>query len=271
MISIIIPTYTPGEYLYECLDSLLGQSSGTDLFEVILVLNGPREPYFSEIHTYLNKNKLKSTLLYDEQRGVSHARNTGLDTIKPIASSYIIFLDDDDKLSENFIEEMSKMACADKIVVSNSKDFYEDSRPADRKGYISQCYDNNLHSTYNVFKYRCFLSTIWGKLIPLNIIGDTRFDANFAIGEDALFAFSISNKIKEIVLTPENVYYLRRLRKGSASRSQRSKLNKLKNSYHLSLAYLKIYFRNPLSYNFPFFLSRIIAVLFQLIKRSRTL
>ena len=39
-VSVIIPSYRPGNYVYECLDSLMNQSLDALRFEVIVVLNG---------------------------------------------------------------------------------------------------------------------------------------------------------------------------------------------------------------------------------------
>ena len=52
-ISVIIPTYSPREYLWECLDSLCGQSFFRWDFEILLILNGTREPYYSFINEYI--------------------------------------------------------------------------------------------------------------------------------------------------------------------------------------------------------------------------
>ena len=44
-ISVIIPTYRPQAYLWECLDSLNRQTLSKSSFEVVLVLNGEQAPY----------------------------------------------------------------------------------------------------------------------------------------------------------------------------------------------------------------------------------
>lgn len=62
-ISVIIPTYAPKDYLWECLGSLENQTLSKDEFEVILVLNGEREPYESLIRKKLPKYSFASTLL----------------------------------------------------------------------------------------------------------------------------------------------------------------------------------------------------------------
>lgn len=260
-ISVIIPTYAPGTYIYDCLNSLLVQTSGHKSFEVLIVLNGIKDPYFSDLHAYLTQHDFRFKLLFTEEKGVSNARNIGLDSIEPGNSRYVVFLDDDDKLSPNFIEEVSKKAQPNTVVASNSKSFFEGQNGIKSNGYISKCYENNINVSYNTFTYRCFLSTVWGKLFPLTVIGKTRFNTNFSIGEDSLFAFTISNKIKRIVLTDYNTFYLRQIRTNSASRSRKKRLTKLRNKYRLCKAYSKIYFKNPYKYNFLFYISRIVAAI----------
>lgn len=44
-ISIIIPTYQPKSYIFECFNSLVNQSCSKNYFEFIIVLNGDKEPY----------------------------------------------------------------------------------------------------------------------------------------------------------------------------------------------------------------------------------
>ncbi|MCF2604299.1 glycosyltransferase family 2 protein [Parabacteroides distasonis] len=52
-IFVIIPTYKPQAYLWECLDSMVAQTFPKEEFEVILVLNGCTEPYKSDIERYI--------------------------------------------------------------------------------------------------------------------------------------------------------------------------------------------------------------------------
>ena len=269
-ISIIIPTYAPKEYIYDCFSSLSEQTSGINAFEVIVILNGEKEPYYSNIESYLTKHLFKFKLLHTEKKGVSNARNLGLDTIQQNNSHYVLFLDDDDKLSPNFIEQVSQRITPDIVVSSNSKVFFDLEENHLSRDYVSNCYNKNANADYNIFKYRCFLSTVWGKLFPLSVIGNTRFNTNFSIGEDSLFVFEISNKIKKIVLTGHDALYLRRIRPASASRKRRSRLSKFKNGCQLCIAYSKAYLKNPFGYNLLFFISRIIATLIHIIKRDNS-
>ena len=76
-ISVIIPTYKPQAYLWECLDSMVAQTFPKEEFEVILVLNGCSEPWRSEIEDYIARKMqgMHIQFLHTEQGGVSNARN----------------------------------------------------------------------------------------------------------------------------------------------------------------------------------------------------
>lgn len=155
-----------------------------------------------------------------------------------------------------------------RVVASNSRDFSDNQNDIEQRDYVSKCYENNFNTPYHIFKYRCFLSNVTAKLFPLTIIGKNRFDKNLSIGEDSLFAFTVSGKIREIVLTSQNTFYYRRIRPASASRKQRSRKMKLKTGYRLCKAYSKVYFKNPFKNNLPFFISRIIAAIIYVVKNE---
>ena len=101
-ISVVIPTYKPGAYIWECLDSLGRQTLSKEEFEVIIVLNGEKEPYFSQIEDYVRQHEgeLNMRLLYSEKSGVSNARNMGIDEAR---GEYLTFIDDDDWVTDNYL------------------------------------------------------------------------------------------------------------------------------------------------------------------------
>ena len=94
MISIIIPTYKPGPYLWECLESICAQTLNSKDWEVILILNGDKEPYWSEIRHWIadHAEGKQIHLLYEEKASVSQARNRGLDAMN---AEYVKHFDKD--------------------------------------------------------------------------------------------------------------------------------------------------------------------------------
>ena len=55
-ISVIVPTYKPQDYLWECLNSLMNQTLSKQEYEVVLVLNGCTEPWKSQIAEYIKEH-----------------------------------------------------------------------------------------------------------------------------------------------------------------------------------------------------------------------
>lgn len=260
-ISVIIPTYKPKGYIFDCLNSLKEQTLDRRLFEIIIILNGSKDPYFKDINNYLINDMVgyHYSILHVDKSGVSTARNIG---IKQSRGEYIAFLDDDDMVSPPYLEGLLSCVGNNSISVSNVLAFTESPQNTSLD-YLGKCYQKycKLHIN-DVFRLRSFLSTACCKLIPRSIIGDRCFSDKFKIGEDALFMFLLSDRIKRINLSENSdVVYYRRFRSDSASRSKVSFFTCLKNVINLILAYSMIFMSKPFKYSFTLYLSRIIATI----------
>lgn len=258
-ISIIIPTFKPDSYIYDCLESLSNQTLDMDNFEIIVVLNGDKNPYFSLIQNFCLSKNINITLLYTSQKGVSNARNYGL---KHASGRFVCFIDDDDIITENYLASMLSLIDKDdvrsnSIVICNTIGF-EDNITNISENYISNHFKKYyLKQSENTFQMRKFLSTPWGKLIPREVINECLFNVNYHNGEDSLFMAQISNNIKTFILTDETVIYYQRIRKNSASNKKRLLNELISTSFKLIKEYLNLLFVK--GYNKYFILSRVIA------------
>lgn len=260
-ISIIIPTYKPGPYLKDCLESINNQTMNKKCFEVIIVLNGVIKPYIECIYNLTKMYDFNSVVIPTETPGVSNARNIGLTRAQ---GEYVCFIDDDDKISPSYLENLYSKATPNNIVASNVKAFYNNSNKTEND-YIASAYKKliNKNSPLSVFKGRKFMSSSCCKIISRRIIQDVRFDTNLKIGEDSVFMAKISKKVKSIVLSDSSAIYYRRLRAGSASRVKQPILKKCNIVCKLLKKYTKML--TP-SYNIPFIATRIIATLLKLVR-----
>lgn len=258
-ISIIIPTYKPGSYLKDCLESINNQTMDKKCFEVIIVLNGVIKPYIEYIYSLTKMYDFNSVVIPTETPGVSNARNLGLSRTQ---GEYVCFIDDDDKISPSYLENLYSKATPNNIVASNVKAFY-DIKNKTENDYIALAYKKliNKNSPLSVFKGRKFMSSSCCKIISRRIIQDVRFDTNLKIGEDSVFMAKISKKVKSIVLSDSSAIYYRRLRAGSASRVKQPILKKCNIVCKLLKKYTKML--TP-SYNIPFIATRIVAALLKL-------
>ena len=97
-------------------------------------------------------------------------------------------------------------------------------------------------------------------MIHKDIIGGRRFNLKFKNGEDALFMFSISDKMRYVDFATNDAIYYRRHRNGSLVNSGRSRAKKMGNAMRLSLAYSSIFFSALFRYSFSFYVNRVMAV-----------
>lgn len=94
LLSIIIPIYNQEKYLAKCLDSILENVLGEPC-EVILIDDGSTDSSGDIIDSYAREHAL-FVVHHTENRGVSAARNLGLDLAR---GRYIAWVDPDDYIS----------------------------------------------------------------------------------------------------------------------------------------------------------------------------
>lgn len=257
-VSIIIPSYKPKAYLWECLDSVCNQALPKADYEVILVLNGCREPWKSQIDEYVVKcpSELNFTFLHTDTPGVSNARNIALDIAR---GEYITFIDDDDYVSPMFLEELLNKASRDTVALCYPYSFNDGTKTQIPYSYTSEYERYARFGRQNAFRLRKYYMGSCLKLIPIDIIGTRRFDVNFRNGEDSLFMFLVSDRFKYVDFTSKEAVYYRRVRQDSAFFSKKPLTQRLSNSCKWIIQLCRYYFKHPRNYNFLFFCTRILG------------
>ena len=237
-----------------------------DEFEVILVLNGAKEPFYTNIENYIKDilpGNVNIKLFYSELGNVSNARNIGLDNA---SGEYVVFIDDDDYVSESYLSALFLKASKEIIPITLLKGFCDDNTLTEEevRQYNStkeQRYQEHYLKGKAPYKtaIKYFSSPVM-KMIHKDIIGGRRFNLKFKNGEDALFMFSISDKMRYVDFATNDAIYYRRHRNGSLVNSGRSRAKKMGNAMRLSLAYSSIFFSAPFRYSFSFYVNRVMAV-----------
>jgi len=104
--SIVTAVYNTEEYLSDAIDSVLNQTIGfEDNVQLILVNDGSTDRSGEICKEYRDRYPHNIVYIEKENGGVSSARNKGLEEVK---GKYVNFLDSDDKLSKNTLEEVWK-------------------------------------------------------------------------------------------------------------------------------------------------------------------
>lgn len=99
LVSIIVPVYNVAAVLERCIDSLLAQTY--DNLEIILIDDGSTDGSGELCDLLAGRDYQRIKVLHQENRGLSAARNAGLN----IASgSYVTFVDSDDSVQPYLVE-----------------------------------------------------------------------------------------------------------------------------------------------------------------------
>ena len=98
LVSIIVPVYNAEKFIVQTIESVLKQNIKD--FELILVNDGSTDSSKS-LCLYFLKQDFRVKFIDSPNRGVSHARNLGLDAAQ---GEYVYFLDADDTLASDFLK-----------------------------------------------------------------------------------------------------------------------------------------------------------------------
>lgn len=100
-LTIIVPVYNTAKLLEKCVNSILNQKTKY-IYEIILINDGSTDNSLNILKEF-EKNNKNIRILSQENRGISETRNLG---IKNIKGEYVAFIDSDDFIEDNYIEEL---------------------------------------------------------------------------------------------------------------------------------------------------------------------
>ena len=214
-VSVVIPVYNVENYLEECLDSVVNQTLND--IEIFCVNDGSTDDSLAILNDYAKSDE-RIKVLSKENGGQGSARNLGM---KNSGGEFIYFLDSDDYMSSDMLEELYHNAIFNDsdIVISKIARFNNDSSEIDfsRPGFdFENIFDdvnfNNFSFRYNDAKKYVLNSSFapWMKLYKRDFIvrNDFRFVENLAF-EDVLFHVQTFLKAKNISFSPNYFYYYR--------------------------------------------------------------
>ena len=210
MISIVMPVFNAEKYLKKSIESILCQTYPA--WELILIDNGSEDYSLRICQEYAKKDDRILVLHQHQNRGVSAARNLG---VEKACGNYITFLDADDWVAEDYLEMLVKTAKdtrADMLVCQFKKVYDADREAAnemtaeeseetkipanvvyDRGDYVNQCLLNGY-------------THCWGVLYKISLLEGIRFPSRVTIGEDVLFLIDTILQAEKIVVTEYDGY-----------------------------------------------------------------
>jgi glycosyltransferase involved in cell wall biosynthesis len=202
LFSIIVATYNAGEMLLRCVNSIKRQKC-TD-YELVLVDDGSDDNSLTLIENAINN--INCEIIRIQNSGVSTARNTGLENAK---GDYVVFVDADDELTEDCLEEYKKAILIDPeidILVSGFTKCY----PRKRQPFELNKNERELLYTTEVKEFYPFhsriIGTVWGKCYKKELFANERFDKELTLCEDAELNYRVFPKTRKIKYINKNLY-----------------------------------------------------------------
>ena len=209
--SVIIPCYNVEKYVDVCIQSVLKQSI-SDL-EVIAVDDGSTDKT-AEILDSIAKQDTRLIIVHKNNAGVSAARNSGLEIAK---GEYIIFVDADDYLAEDYISYMFEILQKTDSPFAISKNCYT------KKNEL-QISDDKISQISSDDAVALLLSPVvvvgcWNKVYKRSFLIDNniRFSENLFYGEGLSFIIECAEKAAKIGTGNRKVYFYRKNNGASAT------------------------------------------------------
>ena len=221
-ISAIIPTYKGEKFISKLLDSLVNQSIDFNLFEAIFIVNGELDSTPDIIRQYQKDYPDVNIILTQSEKGASNARNKG---IEMASREYTIFIDDDDFISHNYLEELYRYVKPNRVVVGSFYDIDEDTGEL-RDSYMTPELINNsgiIENPYDTIKDAIVITQ--NKVLPTVNVKESSFNPELKNGVDISYYANLYpvNDFEFYVVDKDlNANYYRLWRQGSISRQDMS-------------------------------------------------
>lgn len=226
-VSVIVPVYNVEEYLYDCLNSLIKQTF--DDFEIICIDDCSTDSSYEILEYFKTKDNRFKIIKNRDNIGLGASRNVGIEESK---GEYILFLDSDDWLDRNTIEELYALAYKNEtdVVMFKLINYDQDKEIFYKSSYYCMDYMdgfcgkifNHTDISHNML-FRLPESAC-NKLFKSSFIKDNELKfPEGLIHEDNPFNFEMLFAAKKILLIDE-YFYNRRIRSNSITRTNDVKL-----------------------------------------------
>lgn len=213
-VSIVVPVYNVSRYLPQCLESVLSQTYQN--IEVLIVDDGSTDGSGSICDRFAERDP-RIRVIHTDNRGLSAARNLGLESI---SGAFISFIDSDDWIEPNTVETLVKAALQTKADVVTMKACME---------YVGKTsYPRVVKKRSHVYRGGDILAAYaegllgnaaWNKLYRAECFRDLRFPYGHNY-EDVVVAWKLMKGLSEnggSVAALSEVLYHFRARKSSIS------------------------------------------------------
>lgn len=207
LVSVVIPFYNSEKTLDRCIQSVVLQEYSN--LDIILIDDGSTDESEKICQKYLIK-EYRIRYFYQENQGVSSARNYGIDVAK---GDYILFIDSDDYIDSNMISEL--LENMDISICGYSTYYIEEKKEISYITNYNELKKMDIkrdkflkHLGYWMLNLN-IICMPWNKLFNLKKIRDNNlyFPYEISYGEDLIFNLNYFNIMETVSFIPECLYH----------------------------------------------------------------
>ena len=251
-VSVIIAAYNIEKYIQRCIESVVNQSERE--IEIIIVNDGSTDNTLNIINK-VNELDDRIIVINKKNQGLIEARKTGL---KYANGEFILFLDGDDWLENNCIEELYKTANDKKadVVLYNAYMVYDDRKEI-FDTFIEKFIDDIKKNPVKNLLLLNISPTIWSKFIKKSFLEENNieFPQNISYAEDLAAVLNIFINKPKIVCN-EKRFYNYYQRNDSISNKISSKVLEIDDAIQFikeKLVEMNIYYENKEEFEYTVF------------------
>lgn len=190
LVSIIVPVHNAVEFLERSIKNILKQTYNN--IEIIIINNGSDDGT-QEICEELLKIHKKIKLVNTSRKGVSNARNIGIESAK---GDIVAFCDADDYFEDRIIEKAVFEITQNNIDICvfgiNVVDNY--GRLVEKKLIDKEEVWNSEKLIINALVDKRVMGSVWNKVFRKSIIDNVYFDTDLSMCEDCHFLINVATK-----------------------------------------------------------------------------
>ena len=205
-LSIIVPVYNVERYLKSCIESLLCQDIEKSEYEIILVNDGSTDGSFD---ICLEQSRIHENVMLVSQsnRGLSEARNTGVNKAEGV---YVSFVDSDDQLFPNVLGIMLDAAERNNLDVVESRMIVQNSDGHEYLDFVQPFSSNSIYTGEQVLLRGVHIGSVCTNMYRREFLdsNNLRFTAGI-YHEDVEFNLRMYALAKRLMFLDVVTYYYR--------------------------------------------------------------
>ena len=205
-IGVIIPVHNSSQTLDRCLESIVCQTYKNLM--IILVENGSQDNSLELCKLWVKKDD--RIIVLQSEKGVSKARNKGIDAALSAECDYIAFCDSDDYIKDAMYESLLEIANTNSsdLVFCNYIERYTDKNVVQRITEKAKKSLRRKDLTPLFYHNRdAMMGVVWRSLFSSKLCRKISFKENIVVAEDLIYIIEAIQEANRINFCDEVLYF----------------------------------------------------------------